>query len=96
MIATADGRATIAGRAGGIANRADYELFHATRARMDAIMVGAETVRVESYGRTINNAEARERREREGLPARLDGRPRHAPRLAARRRRAPARRRRTR
>ena len=68
MIATADGRATIAGRAGGIANRADYELFHATRARMDAIMVGAETVRVESYGRTINNAEARERREREGLP----------------------------
>jgi riboflavin-specific deaminase-like protein len=69
MIATADGRATIAGRTGPIANRADYELFHATRARMDAIMVGAETVRVESYGRTINSAEARERREREGKPA---------------------------
>jgi 5-amino-6-(5-phosphoribosylamino)uracil reductase len=69
MIATADGRATIAGRAGGIANRADYELFHATRARMDAIMVGAETIRIESYGRAINSAEARERREREGLPA---------------------------
>ena len=31
-------------------------------------MVGAETIRVESYGRTINSAEARERREREGLP----------------------------
>src|SRR4051812_49446016 len=69
MIATADGRATVKGRAGHIANRADYELFHATRARMDAIMVGAETIRVESYGRAINNAEARERREREGLPA---------------------------
>jgi riboflavin biosynthesis pyrimidine reductase len=69
MISTADGRATIKGRAGHIANRADYELFHATRARMDAIMVGAETVRVESYGRAINSAEARERREREGLPA---------------------------
>jgi riboflavin biosynthesis pyrimidine reductase len=68
MIATADGRATIKGRAGNIANQADYELFHATRARMDAIMVGAETIRVESYGRTINNAEARERRVREGLP----------------------------
>jgi len=68
MIATADGRATINGRAGHIANRADYELFHATRARMDGIMVGAETIRVESYGRTINNAEARERREREGRP----------------------------
>jgi riboflavin biosynthesis pyrimidine reductase len=69
MISTADGRATIKGRAGNIANQADYELFHATRARMDGIMVGAETIRVESYGRTINSAEARERREREGLPA---------------------------
>src|SRR3954452_17311495 len=68
MISTADGRATINGRAGHIANRADYELFHATRARMDGIMVGAETIRVESYGRTINSAEARERRERDGLP----------------------------
>jgi riboflavin biosynthesis pyrimidine reductase len=32
-------------------------------------MVGAETIRVESYGRAINSAEARERREREGMPA---------------------------
>ena len=31
FIATADGRATIAGRTGPIANRADYELFHALR-----------------------------------------------------------------
>src|SRR5919202_5475633 len=69
MIATADGRATIKGRAGTIASRADYELFHATRARMDGIMVGAETIRVESYGRAINSADARERREREGKPA---------------------------
>ena len=50
MIATADGRTTIAGRAGPIANRADYELFHALRARADAVMVGAATVRAESYG----------------------------------------------
>jgi riboflavin biosynthesis pyrimidine reductase len=50
MIATADGRATIAGRTAPIANRADYELFHALRTRVDAVMVGAETVRVESYG----------------------------------------------
>ena len=69
MIATADGRATIRGRAGHIANQADYELFHATRARMDGVLVGAETIRVESYGRTINSAEARARREREGRPA---------------------------
>ena len=69
MITTADGRATIRGRAGHIANQADYELFHATRARMDGVLVGAETIRVESYGRTINSAEARARREREGRPA---------------------------
>jgi riboflavin biosynthesis pyrimidine reductase len=50
MIVTADGRATIAGRTGPIAKRADYELFHALRLRVDAVMVGAETVRVESYG----------------------------------------------
>jgi 5-amino-6-(5-phosphoribosylamino)uracil reductase len=50
MIATADGRATIAGRTAPIANRADYELFHALRTRVDAVMVGAETVRIESYG----------------------------------------------
>jgi riboflavin-specific deaminase-like protein len=69
MIATLDGRATVAGRTQDIANRADYELFHATRARMDALLVGAQTIRIESYGRAINNAEARERREREGKPA---------------------------
>jgi riboflavin biosynthesis pyrimidine reductase len=50
MIVTADGRATIAGRTAPIANRADYELFHALRARTDAVMVGAETIRVEGYG----------------------------------------------
>src|SRR5688572_29282168 len=50
MIATADGRVTIAGRTAPIANRADNELFHALRARADAVMVGAGTVRVEGYG----------------------------------------------
>jgi riboflavin biosynthesis pyrimidine reductase len=50
MIATADGRATIAGRTGPIANRADNELFSALRGHVDAVMVGAETVRVEGYG----------------------------------------------
>ena len=50
MIATADGRATVEGRTAPIANRADYDLFHALRARTDAVMVGAETIRVEGYG----------------------------------------------
>jgi riboflavin biosynthesis pyrimidine reductase len=50
MVASADGRATIEGRTAPLANRADYELFHALRDRVDAVMVGAETVRVEGYG----------------------------------------------
>jgi riboflavin biosynthesis pyrimidine reductase len=50
MIATADGRATVEGRTAPIANRADHELFHALRGRADAVMVGAETIRVEGYG----------------------------------------------
>ncbi len=69
MIATADGRATIAGRTGPIANRADFELFHALRTRVDAVMVGAETVRVEGYGRLVGDAREREARERAGLRA---------------------------
>jgi riboflavin biosynthesis pyrimidine reductase len=50
MIATADGRAAIAGRTGPLGNPADYELFHALRARADAVLVGAGTVRAEGYG----------------------------------------------
>ena len=68
MVSTLDGRVTVAGRTGAITNQADYELFHATRERVDAILVGAETIRVESYGRTINSAEGRARREQAGLP----------------------------
>lgn len=50
MIASLDGRTTVAGHARGLANRADYELFHATRGAADAVLVGAGTVRAESYG----------------------------------------------
>jgi riboflavin biosynthesis pyrimidine reductase len=50
MIASLDGRITVAGRAGPLANRADYELFHALRGAGDAVLVGAGTVRAEGYG----------------------------------------------
>ena len=50
MIASLDGRITIAGHARGLANRGDYELFHALRGAADAVLVGAGTVRAESYG----------------------------------------------
>ena len=69
MIATADGRATIQGHTQLIANQADYELFHALRTRSDAIMVGAGTVRAESYGRMVPDPDNRAYREEAGLPA---------------------------
>ena len=53
MASTADGRASIGGRSGAIGNRADHLLFHALRAAVDAVLIGAGTVRSERYGRMI-------------------------------------------
>ncbi|MDX6665673.1 MAG: hypothetical protein QOG68_1879, partial [Solirubrobacteraceae bacterium] len=50
MIASLDGRVTVAGHARALANEADHELFHALRGAVDAVLVGAGTVRAESYG----------------------------------------------
>lgn len=50
MIASLDGRVTLRGRTAGLANRADYEMFHALRRAGDAVLIGAGTLRVESYG----------------------------------------------
>ena len=67
MVATADGRITIGGRSGPIGNEADRELFHELRAQVDAVMVGAGTLRTERYGRIVRDPERRERRRRAGL-----------------------------
>jgi riboflavin-specific deaminase-like protein len=67
MVATADGKATIDGRSGPIGNEADRELFHELRARVDAVMAGAGTVRTERYGRIVRDPERRERRRADGL-----------------------------
>ncbi len=67
MVATADGRATVAGRTGPISSPPDRALFHALRTRVDAVMVGAGTVRVERYGRLVKDAGRRERRRESGL-----------------------------
>jgi riboflavin-specific deaminase-like protein len=67
MVATADGKATIDGRSGPIGNPADRELFHELRGRVEAVMVGAGTVRAEQYGRIVRDPERRERRVARGL-----------------------------
>jgi riboflavin-specific deaminase-like protein len=66
MISSADGRATIGGRAGPLGDAADRELFHALRTVADAVLVGAGTVRAERYGRMIKDPAIRKRRLEEG------------------------------
>jgi riboflavin biosynthesis pyrimidine reductase len=67
MVASADGRATLAGRSGGLSSPADRELFHALRLASDAVMVGAGTVRQERYGRIVRDPAARRTRAEHGL-----------------------------
>jgi riboflavin-specific deaminase-like protein len=69
MVATADGRATVAGRTAPISSVADRQVFHALRTRVDAVMVGAGTVRTERYGRLVRDAARREQRSAAGLEA---------------------------
>ena len=67
MVSTADGRATLGGRSGPLGGRADRELFHGLRTAVDAVMVGAGTVRAERYGRLDPRRVARRRRRERGL-----------------------------
>lgn len=66
--ATVDGRASIGGVSGPIGSSADTAMLVGLRTRFDAVMIGAGTMRAERYGRLVNSQEARERRERLGLP----------------------------
>lgn len=65
---TLDGRATISGRSGLIGSDADTEMLVRLRTTVDAIMIGAGTMRVERYGRPVADQHKRARRERRGLP----------------------------
>jgi riboflavin-specific deaminase-like protein len=67
MASTLDGRATLGGKSGAIGNRADRELFHALRTVVDAVLVGAGTVRVERYRQLVRDDEARALRRARGL-----------------------------
>ncbi len=69
MVHTTDGRAAVDGRTAPISSVADRQLFHALRTRVDAVMVGAGTLRVERYGRLVRDAARREQRRLAGLEA---------------------------
>jgi riboflavin biosynthesis pyrimidine reductase len=68
FITSADGRATIGGRSGPLGDDGDHALFHGLRERVDAVLAGTGTLRVERYGRVLGKAERRRRRVQRGQP----------------------------
>ena len=62
-----DGRAAIGGRSGPIGSEVDTETLQRLRTRVDAVMIGAGTMRAERYGRMVSDPELRAWRERVGL-----------------------------
>jgi riboflavin-specific deaminase-like protein len=67
MVSTVDGRAALEGRSAPLSSQADRELFHALRAPVDAVLVGAGTVRRERYGRLVRDEAVRRLRRERGL-----------------------------
>jgi riboflavin-specific deaminase-like protein len=64
---TLDGRAAINGRSGPIGSATDTEMLQRLRSRVDAVMVGAGTMRAERYGRMVSDPDLRAYREETGL-----------------------------
>jgi len=64
---TLDGRAAIDGRSGPIGSATDTEMLQRLRTRVDAVMIGAGTMRAERYGRMVSDPDLRAYRERSGL-----------------------------
>ena len=67
FVTTIDGRAAIDGKSGGIGSRTDMEMLQRLRTRVDAVMIGAGTMRAEHYGRIVSDPDLRAYRERTGL-----------------------------
>jgi len=68
FVLTLDGKATIGGLSGPIGTRRDTAMLVGLRTRVDAVMIGAGTMREECYGRVLADPAKRERREEDGLP----------------------------
>jgi riboflavin biosynthesis pyrimidine reductase len=66
FVCSADGRATYKGRSGGLGDDGDRAIFHALRERVDAVLAGTTTMRMERYGRILSKAERRVRRAETG------------------------------
>ncbi|HTC71178.1 MAG TPA: pyrimidine reductase family protein [Acidothermaceae bacterium] len=69
MISSADGAATIEGRAGGLGNKTDQQVLGALRGLADVVIAGAGTVTAEGYGPARARPEYQEMRAADGQPA---------------------------
>ncbi len=67
MVATADGRATHAGRTEAISSNIDRDLFHTLRTQVDAVIVGTSTIALERYGPLARRPAVRRGRAELGL-----------------------------
>jgi 5-amino-6-(5-phosphoribosylamino)uracil reductase len=67
MASTADGRASVGGRAGPIGDSADSALLHGLRTIAGGLLVGAQTVRTEHYARVLRGEQDRQARRERGL-----------------------------
>lgn len=67
FVCSADGCATIDGRSGPLGSRTDMEMLQRLRTRVDAVMIGAGTMRTERYGRMVSDPALRDYRQQSGL-----------------------------
>jgi riboflavin-specific deaminase-like protein len=67
FVTTLDGRGAIEGHSGPIGSDVDTEMLQRLRTRVDAVMIGAGTMRAERYGRMVSDPQLRAQRERFGL-----------------------------
>jgi riboflavin biosynthesis pyrimidine reductase len=69
FVSSADGKATLAGRSGGLGGPADRAAFHLLRSQVDAILAGTGTLRAENYGRLVRDPQLEARRRAQGRRA---------------------------
>ncbi len=69
FVTSIDGAVSVDGRSAGLSTPADRRVFHLLRARCDALLVGAGTVRDERYGPLRADDSWRRWRTARGLPA---------------------------
>jgi riboflavin biosynthesis pyrimidine reductase len=69
FVASADGKATAAGRTAQLGNAGDRVAFHLLRTQVDAVLAGTGTLRVERYGALVRQPQLAEIRLAEGRAA---------------------------